>query len=103
VDHVNIYQLVLCSTVEFLEAVRPWPTAPGDRWVVDETYLNVDDHWAHLYRAIDQHGKSSTNSYAPGATWLCTGVLQRDAKRRQSPRGGHRRPGTGLRSGSRTR
>jgi hypothetical protein len=31
--------------------------SPGDRWLVDETYVKVGRRWRYLYRAIDQHGQ----------------------------------------------
>jgi transposase-like protein len=38
-----------------------WPAfarhAPGDRWFVDETYINVGGVWRYVYRAVDQHGQ----------------------------------------------
>jgi len=30
---------------------------PGERWLVDETYLKVARQWVYLYRAIDQFGQ----------------------------------------------
>ena len=44
-------------TAEFVEATRPAWHAPGDRWFADETHLTIAGQWAHLYRAIDQHGQ----------------------------------------------
>ena len=32
----------------------------GDRWFVDETYVKVNGVWRYIYRAVDQHGQSST-------------------------------------------
>src|ERR1700693_1881958 len=57
VDHVTIYRWVQRFTCEFIEAARPCRHAPGDRWFVDETYLNAAGKWAYLYRAVDQHGQ----------------------------------------------
>lgn len=57
VDHVTVYRWVQRFTPEFIEAARPCRHAPGDRWYVDETYVNVAGRWTYLYRAIDQHGQ----------------------------------------------
>jgi transposase, IS6 family len=57
VDHVTIYRWVQRFTPEFIEAARPCRHAPGDRWLVDETYLKVAGQWTYLYRAVDQHGQ----------------------------------------------
>jgi transposase, IS6 family len=57
VDHVTVYRWVQRFTPEFIEAARFCRHAPGDRWFVDETYLNVAGNWTYLYRAIDQHGQ----------------------------------------------
>jgi transposase-like protein len=29
----------------------------GDRWFVDESYVQVAGRWSYLYRAVDQHGQ----------------------------------------------
>jgi transposase, IS6 family len=42
------------SPPEFIEAASH---APGDRWLVDETYLKVAGKWTCLYWAVDQHGQ----------------------------------------------
>jgi transposase-like protein len=57
VDHITAHRWVQRFTQEFIEAARPCPHAPGDRWFVDETYLKVAGRWTHLYRAVDQHGQ----------------------------------------------
>jgi transposase-like protein len=57
VDHVTIYRWVQRFTPEFIEAARPCRHAPGDRWFVDETYVEVAGRWTYLYRAVDQHGQ----------------------------------------------
>lgn len=57
VDHVTVYRWVQRFTPEFVEAARPCRHAPGDRWLVDETYVKVAGRWTYLYRAVDQHGQ----------------------------------------------
>ena len=57
VDHVTIYRWVQRFTSEFIEAARPGRHAPGDRWLVDETYVKVAGHWTYLYRAVNQYGQ----------------------------------------------
>lgn len=57
VDHVIIYRWVQRFTPEFIEAARPCRHAPGDRWLVDETYVKVAGKRAYLHRAIGQHGQ----------------------------------------------
>ena len=57
VDHVTVYRWVLRFTPLLVEAARPCRHAVGDRWQVDETYVNVAGQWRYLYRAIDQVGQ----------------------------------------------
>jgi transposase-like protein len=40
-----------------MEATRSCRHTPGDRWFVDETYVNLAGRWVYLYRAIDQYGQ----------------------------------------------
>jgi hypothetical protein len=77
VDHVTIYRWVQLTihqcvrrfTPEFIEPTRSCRHAPGDRWFADETYIKIAGQWMYLYRAIHQHGKSSTSCYPGGVTW----------------------------------
>jgi transposase-like protein len=57
VDHVTVYRWVQRFTPEFTEAARPCRHAPGDRWLVGETYVRVAGKWTCLYRAVDQFGQ----------------------------------------------
>ena len=61
VDRVTVYRWVQRFTPLFADAGRPLRHASGDRWFVDETYVKVAGRWRHLYRAIDQYGRSSTS------------------------------------------
>jgi transposase-like protein len=60
VDHVTVYRWVQRFTPLLADAARFTRHSPGDRWFVDETYVKVDGRWRYVYRAIDQHGRSST-------------------------------------------
>jgi len=40
-----------------IDAARPARHVDGDRWFVDETYVEVNGVWRHVYRAVDQHGQ----------------------------------------------
>ena len=57
VDHVMVYRWVRRFTPLLIDAARPCRHCPGDRWLVDETYLKVAGQWVCLYRAIDQFGQ----------------------------------------------
>jgi transposase, IS6 family len=57
VDHVSVYRWVQRFTPEFVSAARPRRHLPGDRWLVDETYVRVAGRWTYLHRAVDQHGQ----------------------------------------------
>ncbi len=57
VDHVTIYRWVQRFTPLLIDAARPCRHRPGDRWFVDETYVEVAGRWTYLYRAVDQHGQ----------------------------------------------
>jgi transposase-like protein len=57
VDHVTVYRWVLRFTPLLVDAARPCRHAVGDRWQVDETYVNVAGQWRYVYRAIDQVGQ----------------------------------------------
>ena len=70
VDHVTlIYRWVQRFTPELIDAARPSRHVAGDRWFVDETYLKVAGQWVYLYRAIDQHGRSSTSWPRRSGIW----------------------------------
>ena len=57
VDHVTIYRWVQRFTPLLIDAAWPSRHAPGDRWFVDETYVEIAGRWVYLYRAIDQDGQ----------------------------------------------
>lgn len=68
VDHVTIYRWVQRFTPLVIEAARPCGHSVGDRWFVDETYIRVAGVWRYVYRAVDQHGQSSTSTSRNAAT-----------------------------------
>jgi transposase-like protein len=39
------------------DAARFARHSPGDRWLVDETYVKVNGVWRYVYRAVDQYGQ----------------------------------------------
>ncbi|HEX8934220.1 MAG TPA: IS6 family transposase, partial [Pseudonocardiaceae bacterium] len=57
VDHVSVYRWVQRFTPLLIDAARPCRHTPGDRWLVDETYIKILGRWVYLYRAIDQFGQ----------------------------------------------
>ena len=57
VDHVTVFRWVQRFTPLLIDAARPCRVAPGDRWLVDETYVKIAGRWVYLYRAIDQFGQ----------------------------------------------
>ena len=57
VDHTTLFRWVRRFTPLFIEAAPPVRHTPGDRWCVDETYVQVLDQWRYLYRAVDQFGQ----------------------------------------------
>jgi transposase-like protein len=56
VDHVTIYRWVHRFTPLLADAARPCRHAVGQRWFVDETYVQVAGRWRYVYRAVDQSG-----------------------------------------------
>ena len=76
VDHTTLFRWVARFTPLFTEAARPLRHTPGDRWCVDETYVNVAGKWRYLHRAVDQFGQvidvlvGVTGRFvSPGAGW----------------------------------
>jgi transposase, IS6 family len=57
VDYVTIYRWVHRFTPLVIDAARPCRHAPGDRWLVDVTYVKIAERWVYLYRTIDQFGQ----------------------------------------------
>src|SRR5438094_6504077 len=57
VDHVTVYWWVQRFTLLLVGAARPCRHAVGDRWYVDETYVQVAGRWRYVYRAVDQHSQ----------------------------------------------
>jgi transposase-like protein len=57
VDHVTIYRWVQRFAPLFADVARLARHSPGDRWLVDETYVKVNGVWRYVYRAVHQHGQ----------------------------------------------
>jgi IS6 family transposase len=57
VDHITVYRWVQRFTPLVIEATRPCRHSAGDRWFVDEIYVQVAGVWRYVYRALDQHGQ----------------------------------------------
>ncbi len=57
VDHVTVYRWVQQFAPLLADAARFARHSPGDRWFVDETYVQVNGFWRYVYRAVDQHGQ----------------------------------------------
>ncbi|SBW22928.1 transposase [Candidatus Protofrankia californiensis] len=57
VYHVTVYRWVQRFTPLLIDTARPCLHSPGDRWFVDETYVQVSGRWIYLYRAVDQDGQ----------------------------------------------
>ena len=55
VDHVTVFQWVQRFTPLLADAAKFRRHSPGDRWFVDDTYVN--GVWRYVYRAVDQHGQ----------------------------------------------
>ncbi len=56
-NHTTLFRWVRRFTPLFIEAARPVRHTPGDRWCVDETYVQVLGQWRYLCRAVDQFGQ----------------------------------------------
>ena len=54
VDHVSVYRWVQRFTPLFVEAARSCRHSAGDRWSVDETYVQAAGRRRYLYRAVNQ-------------------------------------------------
>ncbi len=56
VDRSTVYRWVRRFLPLFQKAARVHRQPIGGKWRVDETYCRLNDRWAYLYRAPDQHG-----------------------------------------------
>jgi IS6 family transposase len=57
VDHVTVFRWVQRFTPLLADAARFARHSPGDRWLVDETYVKVNGVWRYVYRTVDQYGQ----------------------------------------------
>ena len=60
VDHATLFRWVQRFTPLFVEAARPVPAHPGDRWFVDETYVKVAGGGATCTGRSTSSARSST-------------------------------------------
>jgi len=64
-----LFTVALSTTKRFGNGVEVWPTvrqstpsppsAPGDKWHLDEVVLTIKENIHHLWRAVDQEGNVS--------------------------------------------
>ena len=77
---MTVYRGVQTFPPEGVDAARASRHSVGDRWFVDETYMQVAGRWAYLYRAVDQQRQvinvlSSKRRNARAAPALFTRVV----------------------------
>jgi transposase-like protein len=56
--HTTILRWVRRYVPEFIKRWNRFARQAGRSWRVDETYIKVRGHWAHLYRAVDKAGRT---------------------------------------------
>ena len=56
VDHSTIQRWVVHFSLELEKAFHKKKKRPGNRWRLDETYINVKGQWKYFYRAVDKQG-----------------------------------------------
>lgn len=57
-DHTTVYRWVRRFNPALQKAFRRRKLPVGDRWRMDETYLEVAGQWRYLYRAVDEGGET---------------------------------------------
>jgi transposase-like protein len=57
VDHVTVFRWVQRFTPLLADAARFCRHPPGNRWLIDETYILVNGVRRYAYRAVDQYGQ----------------------------------------------
>ena len=58
VDHSTIQRWVAHYSPQLEEAFHKNKKQPGDRWRLDETYIEVNGQWKYFYRAVDKAGNT---------------------------------------------
>ncbi len=58
IDHSTLNRWVVHYAPKLEKTFHKEKTRPGDRWIMDETYLNVKDQWRYYYRAVDKEGNT---------------------------------------------
>jgi IS6 family transposase len=105
VDHVTVYRWVQRLAPEFAQAARARRHAVGDRWHVDETYLNVREALRYLFRAIDQFGQvidvylSSRRDANAATRFFAQAIGHPRIPQRSPPTGTAATPGSSTRCG----
>ncbi len=56
VDHSTVQRWVVHYAPRIEKAFRKTKKRAGNRWRLDETYVNIKDEWKYLYRAVDKQG-----------------------------------------------
>lgn len=58
VDHSTINRWVLKYAPKLDKRLRPHLKSTNDSWRVDETYIQIQEKWKYLYRAVDSEGNT---------------------------------------------
>lgn len=58
VDHSTIQRWVVHFAPRIEKAFRKTKKRVGNRWRLDETYVNIKGQWKYLYRAVDKQGNT---------------------------------------------
>ena len=58
IDHSTLNRWVVHYAPKLEKAFHKKKKRPGDRWIMDETYLKVRGQWRYYYRAVDKEGNT---------------------------------------------
>ncbi|MEE8057711.1 MAG: IS6 family transposase, partial [Pseudomonadales bacterium] len=58
VDHSTINRWVVHYAPKLEPVFHKKKKRPGDRWRLDETYIEVKGQWKYFYRAVDKQGNT---------------------------------------------
>jgi hypothetical protein len=96
VDHVTVYRWVQTFTPEFIDAARPARHETGDRWAVDETYVDRRPLDLPLPRSRPARAGHRRPRLPAPRRRGCPGILQARAQGSNATGRDHHRPGAGL-------